>query len=872
MSIVATATDQRYLVLIGLTTDRSLPFDGLNEADLIDRVRNKLEGTNSAGEFWREASYGKTSFVFDIHDKILDLPEDIEYYYRYDRPKTIEGSGASFPINWSGAETLELAGDDNLMVTITFPAGSMSIRDSVDFINEKIVAASADMSNPEIVASVVSGQIHLTTKEKKDDTTLEISGTALDELGLDSANRTVTEGLSLVVQRKRLVQHALEERVRGLSDTETETAVGHYDGVMAVVVGKDGDIRAGAITGSEEFPLNGVNYEFAWQAITTNDPWQVYAHEIGHNLGFPDLYEGSTPLVGAEIGSWGVMASSSASHPIAWTKTFLTENSWGVGVEVMRPPTGPDPAVLEVLLAPSESPLPTSNPFSTSHPNLPLTQIVRLDIEGRVRSGNYQSGNRALYVENRQRNATYAPPFKDSQYDTELPGSGVIITDAIDTYTGVLVNRSEVRFTEPDSGPISRAGDIAVVQRFGTNASLRVEVVDEVQSTPPIYHLRISWGAADRFDYRISPWNPPPWDSDDIWVDTNFANDWSEYKQSDAIKNPDVTGHPVLNGDESRVGWPSRVYARVHNDGNVDRTNVPVRFEVIVPAAIGPAPGQLIGQTSIDIPKRGSAVARVDWTPRASNEEHVCLRVVVDPDRNELSELNNEAQENLTEWYAEASSPYAPVEFRYQVANPLPTRAPIRLRAKGLTRGWTLTVDPYEFWLEAGEVIEAVAELRAGDNVPFDDALLEEGLSVPIISLEGLVLDDHAWVPFGGISGIAHAVRKTKLEVDIETTGSNRIIVFGQATSRAAPVGSSIVGATVGLRVFLPSGENVVLTRAVTDADGKFEATIQLPFSTNKSTAYSLDAALAPITGYGPATADIIRFTIEQRFGTIPRQ
>lgn len=872
MSIVTTAAGQRYLILIGLPDGKSLPFNGMDESDLVVEVRKKVSDPNRAGEFWTEASYGKTTLSFDVHGSVLELPEKTEYYYRRDRPKTVEGTGVTYPVDWSGGETLELEGDDGLTATVTFPAGSMSLSDCVDEINDAIEAASSDPTEPEITASSAGGQVRLRTRREADDAKLEVGGTAQDELGLDAGSRSVTEGRDLVKRRKALVQHALEARVNGLSDADIEDAVGDYDGVIAAIVGNDGDIRAGAIRGAEEFPLGGENYEFSWIAITTDDPWKVYAHEIGHNLSFPDLYEGSKQLVGTEPRSWDIMGSSSASHSTGWIKTFQTDDAWMTTVEVMRPPAGSDPESLEVLLAPNESPLPSPNPFASSHPDLPFVHAIRLDLEGRERPSGYEPGNRSLYVENRVKNGTFSPPFQDATYDTDLPGQGVIITDAINSYTGVLVDRSEVRFAIPEGGPISSAGDEAVVQRFGAHSSIRVEIVDVVQNDPPVYHVRVTWGPAERFDYRIEPWDPPPWESPDIWIDTAFANGWDEYKNSDASENPDVPGNPVRNGDESRVGWPSRVYARIHNDGNIDRTNVPVRFEVVKPAAIGPAPGQPIGDTRIDIPKRDFALARVDWTPRASNEGHVCIRATVDPDNDELSELNNEAQENITEWYAEASSPYDPVAFRYQVSNPLPERAPIRLRAKGLTPGWTLEVDPYEFWLDAGEVLEAQAVLRADSRIPFDDVLVEEGMSIPVVSLEGLVLDDHTWVPFGGISGAAHAVRKTDLETEIEPFGSDRVIVSGRATSRSSPEGGPVAGATVGLRVFVPGGDNISFARAKTDANGRFEIELRLPAFADSGMTFALDAVLAPILGYGPAAADVVRFTLDRQIDVLPRE
>ena len=889
MSIVTTATGQKYVVLIGLPGDQALPFNGMDEGDLVALVQEKVSGPGRAGDFWAEASYGKTTFTFDVHGTVLDLPEETAHYYRRSRARTIDGAGASFPITWAGDRTLEVDTDENVSLTLSFVDGTTwDLATVVQFVNGWAGASSPDPSDPVVVAEDGGGQLRLRTRRKAADAKLEVGGTALTELGLDPAHRTVTEGGDLVGKRKQLVQDLLGARVDGLDFGEVRAAVGDYDGVVGVIVGTRDDFRAGAQFRAEEFPLGPAqsrdgeppNYELSWFAITTHHRWEVYAHEIGHNLRLPDLYEeprGS--LAGNEVGDWDVMHTSIASHPTAWNKTYgdhprdrgEAAAPWMDGVAVVRPPDGPDPSTFEALVAPSEAPLPTPNPFAQDHPDLPFVHAVRIDLEGRKRGGRYEKGNRSLYVENRQRAGFYAAPFADPQFDTAIPGDGVIVTDAVDSPAGVLVARAPVRLADPEHGPLAFPGRVAVVHRFGVTSNVRVEVVDRVRSTPPVYHVRVTWGPADRFDYRITPWTPPPWESADVWVDTDFANGWDEYKHSDPAENPDVSGNPVLNGDESRVGWTSRLYARVHNDGNVDRAGVPVRFEVVLPAAIGPAAGQLVGQTRVDVPKRGSALARVDWTPQSTNEGHVCLRVLVGPDTDELSELNNEAQENLTEWYAEASSPYAPVPFLYQVANPFPWRTPVRLRVRGLTPGWTLEVDPYEFQLDPGEVLEAVAVLRADDRVLPDDVLVGEGLAVPTVSLEGLVLSGHTWVPFGGVSGVAHAVRKTALEVDAEPAGDGPVFVVGRATSRSRPAGGPVAGAAVGLRVFEPGGRTVAVARARTGADGRFEAEVQLPPFSGGSV-FALDAVLAPTLGYGPAEADIVEFTDRGRVRRGPRE
>ena len=63
----------------------------------------------------------------------------------------------------------------------------------------------------------------------------------------------------------------------------------------------------------DQFSLSGV-----W--TTTGDSFEVYVHEIGHNLGLPDLYQepGAPVGAGVELDRWDIMAEvTAARHPTA---------------------------------------------------------------------------------------------------------------------------------------------------------------------------------------------------------------------------------------------------------------------------------------------------------------------------------------------------------------------------------------------------------------------------------------------------------------------------------------------------------------------------------------------------------------------------
>jgi len=306
----------------------------------------------------------------------------------------------------------------------------------------------------------------------------------------------------------------------------------------------------------------------------------------------------------------------------------------------------------------------------------------------------------------------------------------------------------------------------------------------------------------------------------------------------------------VLNGDRSRVGWTSRVYARVWNDGDIARSNVRVRFQIVVPAGMGPNPGFDIGDTTINLPAGGSALAMVPWTPQTANNGHVCIRAMVDWEQGELNANNNMAQENVTDWWLQGSPPFDPVEFPFQVTNPLPRRAQVRMRARGLFPGWFLDVDPVEFWLEPGETILGIARIRADASVPVEDP---RDNPAPMVTLEALADQGDTWVPFGGISGTAHPVHRAYL--DVEVSELEREL---QVTGRARTDVDVIRGANVSFRLLADDGRRELDIRQITtDGSGEFREQLRLEEGSDRPG--FLEVVLSPTPGTGPADAGPVR-------------
>jgi hypothetical protein len=867
-SLTPSGKDQPVLALICLASDQSIPF-GSTTPSLVAEMESKLRASDhSVNTFWEEASYGETSFKFDVHKSIISLPDKLAAYFQEAKPKQITASGAAYPITWVGGEDLSLSGDANFAVTIVFEAGSQDLSQVVKKINDSVKADSADPSNPPIEAEVANGQLRLKTGRAAADAKLEVTGGfARASVGLTAGKMTIVEGLDHVSESWKFIGDALTSYTAGWSDTDINDLLqNQYSGIIFALASNE-KINLLRAEGHVSLPVNfGNNQQWkgSWVSITTGYPWHVYAHEIGHALFLPDLYDGLQ--AGVEPGFWDIMCCSWHDvHPSAWMKHWrsrgpgYTGKPWmkdddygGDDVEEITAPPANVTRTWSVLLAPVERPLPKTNPFASSHPNCPLRLAIRIKL----------SDDLSFYVENRQKPFS-SSVFGTSKHDSEIPAEGVIITDAINRDTSQLF-RVFVVMATPYSDPLDTPEETWTYYVNPTNR-IQVKVKEALGADPTVYRVDVTWGdippaTGTSYDFRIEDWKPPPWESPDIWVDTKVDNEWDEYSHSDPKKNPNVAGHPVLNGDRLRVKWESRLYARVWNDGNVEKKNVQVKFQVVLPVAMGPSPGADIDTVSVDLPPGGSAITpKVTWAPQFDNEEHICVRAFVIPDPGEKDYTNNVAQENFADWYIEKSSPYQPIIFPFQVTNPLPRRALIMMQARGLIPGFNLTVEPFRFWLKPTETVKGQAILEVEDGVMLEDAMIDEKVEPPVVSLEACVQRGCTFVPFGGVTGIAHTVRKSTLKMDSDLSGHG-VVVGGRAFTDDGP----IVGAKVCARLLKIDGfTELAMARAVTNQNGEYSMKLMLPRSKAFERWCLIEAVLSPTLGTGPADVGPIKLRLK---------
>ena len=565
-----------------------------------------------------------------------------------------------------------------------------------------------------------------------------------------------------------------------------------------------------------------------------------------------------SPAIGTSwTADWGDV------HPSTWIKNVKTidpkddKKAWLNSSEIvdLPPATETVASSIEALLCPIESPLPANNPFKTSQPGIPLCHAIRISLDP----------NRALFVENRQPGGYSDADFGSPQFSTQLmafPAGGVIVTDTINKHPGTQA-RSNVIMASPyndDAGDFPNAvNEEVTVLQVSTTSAIKVKITQKIGASPTIYKVKATWEAGSWVDPYITPWGDPPYETPDIWADTEVDNKWDEYTHKDAAQTPDVPGNPVDNGDRLRKDFPARVYARIRNSGKQKATGVTVKFSKVVPPGIGPVPEEDLGTVTLDVPGNGSALAKVDWTPKSEDESHACIKVTIEPFAGELNTANNVAQENFNDWYIEAASPYEPKGFTFQMVNPLPHRALIRMQARGLKPGWYLDVDPVERWLNAGQKITGFAAIRADQSVPFEDKDPVKGR--PRISLVGRVKSGCTMVPFGGISGYAHAVRKASISGKLAFPNDKTATIAATGKTKDGPVGNT----NVTVVLMAPDQSRISAVQSKTNASGAISVSLPKPDNFPANTEFLADLLLSPSPGTGPAETRLkIKFPLKR--------
>lgn len=505
-----------------------------------------------------------------------------------------------------------------------------------------------------------------------------------------------------------------------------------------------------------------------WLANSFGNPFDeagsVAAHEIGHQLGLPTHYADVRFFPGVTrdvVSPWDIMGySPTLNHFVGWAKG---ERNWvpAARVQAVGPPVGSN---IDTTI--------TLRPLET---NTGGTQLIKIPFTTAGPFSGYVIENR------RQING-----------DERLPSQGVLVSLVDESPNTIL---KEIVMDDPASpGDMSQApldvggvfGDagrnltVTVLSRSGDNYSVRVQ-----------YQLP----AAARPDPMIIPWGAPPWETADIWIDSE-KNGFGTYRYTDGA------GNPTGNGDDAWVNHSNRVNVRLRNIGPGTATNVRVQVFVNSPPGMGDAGPNWDYLGTIIIPSisaGGTAQDFVNWTPSVG--AHTCIKAVIDNTPGELSTSNNAAQENVSAFDTSAGSPYQPVGLAINVFNPFPHKTPVHMSVRDVPKGWAVLIEPTDFVLQPGGK-DSVRFMVFPSGMPgaktppefrkYLDQYRPGFIGRP--KLEAQVPYADTYIPIGGVDVWTHLTNRT----DLTCAAGEK-----QVEPPKPPVGTQVPPPTVGL---MPKG------------------------------------------------------------------
>jgi hypothetical protein len=384
--------------------------------------------------------------------------------------------------------------------------------------------------------------------------------------------------------------------------------------------------------------------------------------------------------------------------------------------------------------------------------------------------------------------------------DQGIPGEGVLVTESVDVFPPTihpLPNARALKLLVPGETYEPEPGGSVKIRYVSVNNA----------TTPPQHNIEITLESLPQPDPRITDWSPPPWETPDVWIDSE--------REGGGFMEP-ATATPLTgNGEQAWVDHVNRVWARVTNAGGSAATNVRVRFYVNTPGGMGDA-GQFVELTTtspmpINLAPGDVKFVYAEWTPTIG--AHTCVRVEIDHITGEANNLNNKAQENVEDYYSGSSSPWHAVPIPLDIANPYDVEKKIYIQADGFPEGWTATSDHQ--WVLLPPKGRKLVNFTI---TPKPDA---KRCSSAQINIWGQALLGDAWQPYAGVT--ANVTLGNPIGFQISSKKINR---FTHEVSGCTAPPQPNTELTLILQD--ENGhDHVVFT--TTDASGCFTQTVTLP-------------------------------------------
>ena len=448
--------------------------------------------------------------------------------------------------------------------------------------------------------------------------------------------------------------------------------------------------------------------------LTGTPDTDTLCHELGHALGFRDLYKQTDFRDDLRyLEDWALMDNESEFPHHAgyhkWQAGWIPEQRI---VEVPKPDAGPTQA--EALLVPVEfwdNGMEAAVRGVYAGVNVPVAQLMRMNLGG--------DGGMFDLVEARQ--AT-------KNFSLHLPHSpALLVTNALvpwdDKQYGQIVGdeqryRRELHLLNVGH-ELQTAGnefDLGWPDELAAKG-IEVRILDRKTVPRPegnveVFHVRVTREQAPSIDLGFTI-SDPYYKNPDLWLDHPDPG------QTSPTIWPE--GEPTHQGDKIHVPPAGRqqepktekhwVVARVHNYGPVDALKVRVDFAICRPPGMGDR-SHFVRFDTKTIPKipAGAVIPVVaEWEVDANEKGHTCLRAtIVDSEPPEdagtgivlasdnVRLANSEAMKNLDEHIPLNASPYEPVDFECSVNNEGHRPQIAYLQPEGLSEGMRLTISPPE--------------------------------------------------------------------------------------------------------------------------------------------------------------------------------
>jgi M6 family metalloprotease-like protein len=588
-----------------------------------------------------------------------------------------------------------------------------------------------------------------------------------------------------------------------------------------------------------------LNMPIDWETVDGRRNHETLSHEIGHNIGLPDLYmnvDGFDPTVAArDVGSWDLMSwDDPLPHLSVASKLML---GWV------------DPSLIR-----------TYN-FALNGGGVDETFRLQassdLDAVPAGRSGGVEvrrADGWNYYFEYRRGQGTDIG-------DRQLPTDGAVF--GTDVVSGVFVPPQARRQVIALANDVDGDGPVLTssLDYEEDDPTGPAEFTFDVLSTnSDNAEVRVRYGAGGKPDPSIRPWpGGNNWQSPDIEV---------RNAKSDA------------DGQWLNVPWAghtNRVVAKVANGGDFVATDVRANF-FVKDFSITGAPETPIGSATHTINPGATVEFETNWTPPANtptNDAHYCVVVRIplyqdpgNPAIVELTEYNNLAQSNYTRFISSAASPAVRGVSHVTVTNPYPDRTRVTVVGQQTTEWYRTYLEHQWVWLDPGETrrIGVMYESLYGDPV-WDDILREKKQEVfrrpNRVSLIGMLenpLDDqlHVADASGGANIVVSTALATRVDhFDVDKKGrSARGQVVTVNGSETVDRGSVVVTIQPKGRA---KGEVTVTTKV--DDQGRFTASTQLEQKVAsgelaKAEAYKVEAHYLGAFMFGDSTSEPVWATV----------